>query len=335
MKLSIVTINRNNAAGLRATLESTLGAQSGYDDWEQIIVDGASSDGSFSEVDRYCGDPRLGWCVSEPDSGIYNAMNKGAAHARGDYLLFLNSGDTLLPNILAKVFADPWEADIAYGDIWVEKCDRATLRSMDDADELTIGYLFYNSLPHQATFFARSLHERIGGYDESLRVWADRKFCLRAVFECHPSIKRFPFAISCFAWGGISSNPEFDLERRLECEETLAPFFGRYAAHRVCLPDPKPRPLLDKKTDRTIRGDPAFRSFLRGIAKAAHSFYLEKPNHSGHVDERNPADPDDQRLAIEFLDAAAVLRGHPRVALFVRHTLHWLANRLRRSAEHR
>ena len=329
MKLSIITVNRNNAAGLRTTLESTFGSQPGFIDWEQIVVDGASSDGSFAEVDRYRGDPRLGWCVSEPDSGIYNAMNKGAAHARGDYLLFLNSGDMLMPDVLARIFAESWEADIAFGDVLVQKPGRTELRKLDDSEGRDATYFLFCSLPHQSTLFSRNLHEKIGGYDETLRIYADRKFCLRAVLEYNPVIWRFPFVVSTFMWGGISSDPALDADRRRECEEMLVPFFGRYAAHRVCKPAPKPKPLLDEKMDKSIRDDAAFRSFLQVVARSARYFYLEKPSVPVLEGKQSPTGSDDRRLAIEFLDAAAALRGHPRIAIFVRHVLHWLAKRLR------
>ncbi len=78
-------------------LESTFDNQSGFDDWEQIVVDGASTDGSFTVLDTWKNNQHLGWHVSEPEMGIYNAINKGAAHALRDYLLFLNMGDELLP----------------------------------------------------------------------------------------------------------------------------------------------------------------------------------------------------------------------------------------------
>ena len=98
MKLSIITINYNNAAGLKKTLDSV--AAQTYTDFEHIIVDGASTDGSVDEIIAYSQSPianrhKIIW-LSEPDTGIYNAMNKGIKKASGDYLLFLNSGDFLV-----------------------------------------------------------------------------------------------------------------------------------------------------------------------------------------------------------------------------------------------
>lgn len=329
MKLTIVTICRNDAAGLARTLRSTFEGQSGFSDWEQIVVDGASTDGSFAELDRYRGDPHLGWCVSEPDRGIYNAMNKGAAHARGDYLLFLNAGDTLLPDVLAKVFSEPWKADVAYGDILVEMPGKTVCREMEEAEGEGATYFLFRSLPHQSTLFARRLHERLGGYDESLRVYADRKFCLRAILECGATFKRFPFAVSRFVWGGVSSDPAREAERRRECRDFLTPFFGRTAV-KIAMGDPRrPDFALDEENRMALWLDKSFRPFLRDVAKAARRFYLEKPDRPVPEGGKHSTGPDDVRLAVEFLDAAAALRGHPRLTLFVRHALHWLAKRLR------
>ena len=89
MKLSIITINRNNAAGLRRTIESVVSQT--YTEFEYIIIDGASTDESVDVIKEYA--DKITFWVSEPDNGIYNAMNKGILKAKGEYLLFLNSGD--------------------------------------------------------------------------------------------------------------------------------------------------------------------------------------------------------------------------------------------------
>ena len=227
MKLSIVTICRNDAAGLRRTLESSLGAQTGFSDFEQIVVDGASTDGSFAELDRWRGDQRLGWCVSEPDAGIYNAMNKGAAHARGDYLLFLNGGDVLKPGILKDIFADDPSEDILYGDVDISENGIAQPRVSPELEELTPGWFLFDSLPHQGCFIRRSLHEKIGGYDETYRISAAPKFVFLAVFQEHATLRRLPLRVSEFDRSGVSSQPRFFDAKMKEWERFLVPYFGK------------------------------------------------------------------------------------------------------------
>ena len=91
MKLSIVTINYNDAIGLERTIQSVITQT--FKDFEYIIIDGNSTDGSKEIIKKYS--EKIQVAISEPDTGIYNAMNKGAALAKGEYLLFLNSGDNL------------------------------------------------------------------------------------------------------------------------------------------------------------------------------------------------------------------------------------------------
>ena len=89
--LSIITVNLNNCDGLQKTIDSVVGQT--FTDYEWIVIDGGSMDGSRELIEQYA-DCLAYWC-SEPDNGIYNAMNKGISRATGEWLLFLNSGDSL------------------------------------------------------------------------------------------------------------------------------------------------------------------------------------------------------------------------------------------------
>ena len=229
MKLSIITVCRNNAAGLQATLESTLRSQHGFDDWEQIVVDGASDDGSADVLAGFHGDPRMGWSVSEPDGGIYNAMNKGASHARGDFLLFLNSGDLLLPEILRRVFSEEWDADIAYGELIVRNAKgKDKVKVYPPPEELRPVRFLDDSLPHPASFISRALFERYGGYDETYRIVSDGIFFLDAVSTPGVRFHRFPFAISIFMREGISTSPKSKALYEEELRRWLVPVFGEH-----------------------------------------------------------------------------------------------------------
>ena len=121
MKLSIITINYNNCEGLRETILSVVEQTCKQFEW--IIVDGGSQDGSVALLEQYRSYFSY-WC-SETDKGIYNAMNKGLQHAHGDYCLFLNSGDRLTNNriieqVMHELSGDVWHAlsittEIGYG----------------------------------------------------------------------------------------------------------------------------------------------------------------------------------------------------------------------------
>ena len=99
-KVSVITISYNNAEGLRRTIESVV-AQN-YSDYEYIIIDGGSTDNSLQIIESYAS--HISYWVSEPDKGVYNAMNKGIAQAKGEYLHFLNSGDCYDENL--KIVSD-------------------------------------------------------------------------------------------------------------------------------------------------------------------------------------------------------------------------------------
>lgn len=252
VKLSIVTINRNDAAGLARTLESTFAGQSGFDDWEQIVVDGASTDGSFDAVDKWKDDPHLGWHVSEPDTGIYNAMNKGAAHARGDYLLFLNSGDTLLPGVLAAVFESRPAFDILYGDVLCCHKSEAFVYPVPDPPGIVPALFLFSTMPHQATFVSKRLHDEMGGYDESYRIMADWKFFLDCSLRGDVRFERFRGVVARFDLGGVSST---QMEtRRAEHERLLAPVFGAFVAHRAVFP-PEGRTWIQEWVAKTAMKD--------------------------------------------------------------------------------
>lgn len=270
MNLSIITINRNNATGLARTLASTFGAQPGFDDWEQIIVDGASTDNSFDVLDKWKDNPHLGWHVSEPDTGIYNAMNKGAAHAKGDYLLFLNAGDELLPDSLSRVFSIPFDEDIVYGNIVISRVFDG--KTMADSiwttpvpEDVTPAYFFLTALPHQACLVSRSLHEKMGGYDETLRVFSDCKFFLDCVVSESARLRHLPFAFARFSEGGVSTKAQYEEPYLTEREEMLTPYVGRYAARRIVHP-PERRWLNAHAAQRATR-DQAFARCLGGAVK--------------------------------------------------------------------
>lgn len=265
MKLSIITINRNNAEGLARTLESTFAAQSGFGDWEQIVVDGASTDGSFAALDKWKDDPHLGWHVSEPDAGIYNAMNKGIAHSRGDYLLFLNSGDELLPDTLENVFAKSRDEDIIYGDlVMVNGRGNAETRNYPDADEIVTAFFLFWSLPHPASFISRKLLESTGGYDDSFRIVSDAKFFLQAVTN-GAHLAKVPFPISRFHLGGASTDPVTRKNHLDERETMLASFFGPWTAHQAVHPF-EGRPWIRADIAEAAKKDQQLATMLRYTA---------------------------------------------------------------------
>ena len=186
MKISIITATYNSGATLRDTMESVL--RQTYCDFEYLIIDGASRDNTLDIVKSY--EPKFGGklrYVSEPDRGIYDAMNKGIAMAKGEVVGLLNSDDFYTsPDVLeqvAKVMADA-DIDAVYGDVHyvheghLDKCVRYyTSRPFHRC------WMRFGFMPAHPSFYCRrSVYERYGTFDLSYRVAADFENLLRLIF---------------------------------------------------------------------------------------------------------------------------------------------------------
>ena len=150
MKLSIITVNYNNREGLQKTIDSVI-CQT-WRDFEWIVIDGGSTDGSKTLIEEYQ-DHFAYWC-SEPDKGIYNAMNKGIAKAKGEYLQFLNSGDVLYsPACLEEVFKLDIQSDIVEGIVLRSDNNKILQKYSGNVVER----LIMATINHQGAFIKRSL----------------------------------------------------------------------------------------------------------------------------------------------------------------------------------
>lgn len=204
MKLSIITINFNNAAGLEKTIRSVI--EQDYDNFEYIVIDGGSSDTSTDIIKQYA--VRIKYCVSEPDKGIYDAMNKGIRASAGEYCLFLNSGDVLASkNILQLIFSKHHTADILYGNMLINY-GKNKIRIGKMPKKLTLVHLLGDTLWHPVSFIRRSLFTHYGLYDEQFRYVADYDFFLRILIIEKVKSEHLGFIISIFDTTGVSSNPQ-------------------------------------------------------------------------------------------------------------------------------
>lgn len=261
MLFSVITINRNNAAGLEKTMRSVMGQT--YRDFEYIIVDGASTDNSVEVIKdlisptpdpspegegggdseengwRYCAlsqsalpslsgegqGVRLHW-ISEPDKGIYNAMNKGVQKATGDYLLFLNSGDCFSQkDVLEKVSKMLNGAeDILVGRVNVVKNGVIAGQSEElSVEDLTLFNLYLWGIPHQAAFIRRELLLAYP-YDEALKINSDWKFFIQTIVLDNVSVKTVPLLVADYDGEGLSTvHMDWLLEEREKVFKQLIP----------------------------------------------------------------------------------------------------------------
>lgn len=168
-KLSIITINLNNSNGLRNTINSVLSQT--FLDFEYIIIDGGSTDASLDVIRE--NKNRINHYISEPDKGIYNAMNKGLKLVNNDYVLFLNSGDCLADvDVLSKIMNDIKAdniTDIFYGNMYhVQKKKVFTY-----PNKINLEYLYFNSLSHQSTVYKRNIFDNLGFFNEQFGIISD------------------------------------------------------------------------------------------------------------------------------------------------------------------
>ncbi|MEL1252650.1 glycosyltransferase family 2 protein [Flavobacterium sp. DGU38] len=175
-KLSIITINYNNLDGLKRTVESVINQT--WQEFEYIVIDGGSTDGSAEYIESQR--DKIDYWVSEPDKGIYNAMNKGIYKAKGEYVVFLNSGDFFLSSaILQDCYAiiRNGNADVFYGQIKIDHHHKE--KTIVYPDLLTLSYMKDMVINHQACFFKLTTLLEHNGYDEKYSLAADYHYYLK------------------------------------------------------------------------------------------------------------------------------------------------------------
>jgi glycosyltransferase involved in cell wall biosynthesis len=232
LKLSIITINYNNASGLQKTMESVFAQTS--QEFEYIVIDGASTDGSKEIIEQFAHhlstspSHPLRW-VSEPDTGIYNAMNKGIRMAQGEYIQFLNSGDTLAaPDVTEKMLYQlsivNCQLSIMYGNM-LKPLPNRILRDRGFAGlQPTLLDFFTGTLNHSPAYINRFLFDKYGLYDEQLKIVADWKWYLQAIIFGQEQIEYRDIDVTVFDMSGISTvNKELDKAERKQVLATLFP----------------------------------------------------------------------------------------------------------------
>lgn len=249
MKLSIITINYNNAEGLCKTLASV--ASQTYRDIEHIVIDGGSTDGSVNVIKDYEHSVfsnqksaySITW-VSERDNGIYNAMNKGIRKASGDYIQILNSGDILagpdvterMMNALAKAIDDRCIDDrytgvpILYGNMMKDYGNGKIVRDTCGERMYTpesFQYFYKGTLNHDCAYISRDLFEKYGLYNEQMKICSDWEWYVRAIVLGGEKPIYTNIDVTIFDMNGVSEsggkNAELIKKERREYLESILP----------------------------------------------------------------------------------------------------------------
>lgn len=252
MKLSIITINYNNAEGLRKTLASV--AAQTYRDIEHIIIDGGSTDGSVDVIRDYENTIKRSVTIehptiqvkwsSEPDKGIYNAMNKGIRKATGDYVQILNSGDLLAaPDVTERMMValdslntkrstlNEDAISILYGNM-LKSYDGKTIINRDTCggDMYTpesFLYFYKGTLNHDCAYIRRNLFEKYGLYNEQMKICSDWEWYVRTIVLGGEKSVYTNIDVTIFDMNGVSEshgkNAELIKKERREYLEKILP----------------------------------------------------------------------------------------------------------------
>lgn len=211
MKTSIITTSYNSGNTIRDTIESVL--RQTYPDIEYIIVDGASKDNTLDIIEEFVPkfDGKLKY-ISEPDKGIYDAMNKGLAMATGDVVGILNSDDfytsnDILERVAAELKQNP-DIDAVYGDIHfvkdgeLDKCVRYYTSKYFRRWQMRLGFM----PAHPSFYCRRSIYDKFGVFNSAYRVSADFELLLRFIFIHDINIKYLPLDFVTMRSGGASTS---------------------------------------------------------------------------------------------------------------------------------
>ena len=199
LKISIVTVSYNSAEFIETTIKSVL--EEDYDNFEYIIIDGGSTDGTLEIIKKYS--DQLAYWISEPDGGIYEAMNKGITQTTGDIVGMINSDDYYLPNafkLVNKAFKGKTLNEyIFWGDVEYELLGRVKGWRPQNLKRGAFA-------PHPSMFCPKCIYERIGLYDTSFRLLGDYDFMYRAIHKYSIKPLYLPEVIAFFREGGLADS---------------------------------------------------------------------------------------------------------------------------------
>lgn len=211
MKISIITVNFNDKAGLEKTLQSSIrltlppGAEK-----EIVVIDGASTDGSVDVLKK--NSDKIAVWVSEKDNGIFHAMNKGVTRASGEFCIFMNAGDVFASDdVLEKIFGNPTpellEADVITGGTFYFNSSDGNEEFGFPPKRLSLGYFYNKTLQHQSSFI-RTGKLREFPYDETLKITGDIKFWIQCLILNGGKYASTDVPVAKFDLSGVNARPE-------------------------------------------------------------------------------------------------------------------------------
>lgn len=199
-KISIITVSYNAVASIEATILSVINQT--YPNVEYIIIDGGSKDGTIDIIKRY--EDKISYWISEPDNGIYDAMNKGLKMASGDWCIFMGADDIFYSSSIlheiSHLFTD--NSKIYYGDVILKS---SNIRYMGEIS--SVYQLCHQNLCHQSIFYPKCIYKN-KEYNVNHKIFADYVYNLELYHDNPNSFKYINYIITVFESSGISSNQD-------------------------------------------------------------------------------------------------------------------------------
>lgn len=201
--ISIIIATYNSSKTLRIALQSVL--EQTYQNWECIVVDGASKDDTIAIVHEFEKKDSRFRHVSEPDKGIYDAYNKGWKMAKGEWVYYLGSDDILFADGLEKLIQTCQDADIVYGDM----CYKRKVKEKYKKSPVTLK--LGDMISHQSLVMKRELLEKMDGFDESYRICADFDLIQRCILQ-NVSMQYVDVYVAIFSTEGLTGSKTDNLK---------------------------------------------------------------------------------------------------------------------------
>lgn len=214
---SIITVCYNEEKNIEKTAKSVVSQN--FKNFEWVVIDGKSKDNTVNILNKY--KKNMSYFVSEKDSGIYNAMNKGIKKAKGKYLLFLNGGDCFTnKEVLLKVAKflekDNFSSQIYYGNILYDNGEKVDFSKA----KLDRKFFLTKTISHQATFIQKELFTKYGNYQEKYKISSDFDFWLKTIIKNNVKTKFLPVLVSIFNLEGISADKK-SMKKHIEERQTI------------------------------------------------------------------------------------------------------------------
>jgi len=222
MKFSIITVNYNNATGLEKTIKSVLSQT--YTGFDFVVIDGGSTDGSKEVIDKHR--DKIFYWLSEKDTGVYNAMNKGIRAAKGEFVIFMNSGDVFFNANVLQNAASLITSDYAiyYGNNIKKSPSSERLKTYPE--KLNFSFFYSSSLNHQSSFIKKALFNEVFYYNENYKIASDWEFFAYAICLQNVPYKYLNQTISIYDFTGISSTQSELLDR--EKRDSIKRYFPAF-----------------------------------------------------------------------------------------------------------